>query len=153
GGWFHYVNDPIGTPEQLVDARGNIACEVQRDAWGRTDVAPVGKTKTAIRFQGQYEDEETGLCYNRFRYYDPDTGRFISGDPLGLLGGSNSYIYGINPIGWVDPYGLLPGRNGAFRAAKRDAGIPMGARPDAVRHVDLESNGEKVRDCKGVPIK
>ena len=59
-----------------------------------------------LRFQGQYFDEETGLHYNRFRYYDPDCGRFVSQDPIGLLGGQNSYQYAPNPIGWIDPLGL-----------------------------------------------
>ncbi|WP_437977696.1 RHS repeat-associated core domain-containing protein [Sorangium sp. So ce295] len=106
GGWFHYVNDPIGTPERLVDERGEVACELRRDAWGRTDAAPGARTSTPIRFQGQYEDPETGLCYNRFRYYDPDAGRFIGSDPIGLDGGINSFAYANNATGWVDPFGL-----------------------------------------------
>jgi len=59
-----------------------------------------------IRFQGQYFDEETGLHYNRHRYYNPDTGQFISQDPIGLLGGVNNYQYAPNPLGWIDPLGL-----------------------------------------------
>src|SRR5690606_7693453 len=61
-----------------------------------------------LRFQGQYHDSETGLHYNRYRYYDPDIGRFISQDPIGLLGGINLYQYAPNPVGWVDPFGLCP---------------------------------------------
>ncbi len=59
-----------------------------------------------IRFQGQHFDEETGLHYNRFRYYDPDMGMFTSRDPIGLMGGDNVFQYAPNPIGWVDPLGL-----------------------------------------------
>ena len=59
-----------------------------------------------LRFQGQYFDEETGLHYNRFRYYDPDVGRFVSQDPIGLWGGSNLFAYAVNPTGWIDPLGL-----------------------------------------------
>ena len=59
-----------------------------------------------IRFQGQYFDEETGLHYNRYRYYDPHSGRFISKDPIGLAGGDNLYEYASNPIDWIDPFGL-----------------------------------------------
>ncbi|AOA59473.1 hypothetical protein BFG52_14710 [Acinetobacter larvae] len=58
------------------------------------------------RFQGQIYDIETGLHYNRFRYYDPDAGRFISHDPIGLLGGENHFQYAPNPVEWVDPWGL-----------------------------------------------
>ena len=59
-----------------------------------------------IRFQGQYFDEETGLHYNRFRYYDPDVGMFTSRDPIGLMGGDNVFAYAPNPTGWIDPLGL-----------------------------------------------
>jgi RHS repeat-associated protein len=59
-----------------------------------------------IRFQGEYYDEETGLHYNRFRYDDQACGRFISQDPIGLLGGVNNYQYAPNPVSWVDPFGL-----------------------------------------------
>ena len=57
-------------------------------------------------FAGQYWDKETGLHYNRMRYYDPQTGRFISKDPIGLAGGFNGYAYAPNPTGWIDPLGL-----------------------------------------------
>ncbi|MCX2803360.1 RHS repeat-associated core domain-containing protein, partial [Microbulbifer thermotolerans] len=59
-----------------------------------------------IRFQGQYYDEETGLHYNRFRYYDPEVGAFTQQDPIGLLGGHNCYLYVPNPLKWIDPWGL-----------------------------------------------
>jgi RHS repeat-associated protein len=54
------------------------------------------------------KDEETGLHYNRHRYYSPYVGRFISKDPIGLLGGLNAYAYAPNPIQWIDPLGLSP---------------------------------------------
>ena len=59
-----------------------------------------------IRFQGQTIDQETGLHYNRFRYFDPDVGMFVSRDPIGLLGGNNVFQYAPNPTGWIDPWGL-----------------------------------------------
>ncbi len=55
---------------------------------------------------GQYFDEESGLCYNRFRYYSNETGQYISPDPIGLMGGLNPYGYVHNPLSWVDPFGL-----------------------------------------------
>nr|WP_289057522.1 RHS repeat-associated core domain-containing protein [uncultured Psychrobacter sp.] len=61
-----------------------------------------------IRFQGQHFDEETGLHYNRFRYYDPDMGMFTTRDPIQLQGGLNVFQYAPNPTGWVDPLGLDP---------------------------------------------
>lgn len=59
-----------------------------------------------LRFAGQYEDESTGLHYNTFRYYDPEVGRFLTPDPIGLAGGINLYQYVFNPISWIDPLGL-----------------------------------------------
>ncbi|MBD1229597.1 RHS repeat-associated core domain-containing protein, partial [Xenorhabdus griffiniae] len=59
-----------------------------------------------FRFMGQYEDEESGLYSNRFRYYSPETGQYISPDPIGLAGGFNPYSYVHNPVGRVDPLGL-----------------------------------------------
>jgi len=57
-------------------------------------------------YQGQYFDAETGMHYKRFRYYDPDAGRFVSQDPIGLAGGVNLYQYAPNPLSLVDPLGL-----------------------------------------------
>jgi len=64
------------------------------------------KTDCPFRFQGQYEDSETGLYYNRFRYYSPDEGMYLSQDPIGLWGGSQLYGYVHNPNTWVDSFGL-----------------------------------------------
>ncbi len=61
-----------------------------------------------LRFQGQYCDAETGLHYNRFRYYDPQVGRFTTQDPISLAGGLNLYQYAPNPVHWVDSLGLTP---------------------------------------------
>ncbi|UQZ12955.1 hypothetical protein M8G38_05105 [Providencia stuartii] len=58
-----------------------------------------------LRYAGQYFDNETGLHFNTFRFYDPQIGRFIMPDPIGLLGGINLYQYAPNPLGWIDPWG------------------------------------------------
>lgn len=57
-------------------------------------------------YAGQYQDEETGLHYNTYRYYAPEVGRFTTPDPIGLLGGINLYQYAPNPLSWIDPLGL-----------------------------------------------
>ena len=62
--------------------------------------------ETPLRFQGQYFDAESGLHYNRHRYYQPETGRFLTPDPIRLAGGLNNYQYVPNPVNWVDPLGL-----------------------------------------------
>jgi RHS repeat-associated protein len=78
-----------------------------------------------LRFQGQYFDEETGLHYNRFRYYEPESGRFINQDPIGLLGGFNLFQYAPNPVGWVDPWGLT-GAKGTLSGPNIPGGTQTG---------------------------
>ncbi|WP_437573898.1 RHS repeat-associated core domain-containing protein [Sorangium sp. So ce887] len=106
--WYHYLNDEMGTPERLVGPDGVVACELRLSAWGRVEPAPGASTSTPIRFRGQYWDDEIGLSYNRNRYYDPETGRYISADPIGILGGVNGFAYAENqPTRLSDPDGLM----------------------------------------------
>ncbi len=107
GDWVHYVNDPSGAPDRLVGADGSVLCEIRRAAWGRVEIGPGAQATTPIRFQGQFEDDETGLFYNRFRYYDPEAGRYISADPIGVSGGLNLFQYVADPTGSSDPFGLV----------------------------------------------
>ena len=101
----HYHCDHLGTPRELTDAQGNVVWSGRYKAWGRL-LHVEGEIDQPLRFQGQYEDGETGLFYNRYRYYDPDVGRYLSQDPIGLTGGLNGYAYATNPIQWSDPLGL-----------------------------------------------
>lgn len=110
GRWVHYLNDAIGTPERLLDGSGAPVGELSRDAF-RLSEAENSEVNTPLRFPGQYEDRETGLCYNRYRYYDPDAGLYISPDPLGLVGGLHAYLYGTDPLLWLDPWGLAYARS------------------------------------------
>ncbi|HEA3202694.1 TPA: DNA/RNA non-specific endonuclease [Aeromonas veronii] len=77
-----------------------------------------------LAFAGQLRDDESGLCYNRFRYYDPQGACYISPDPIGVLGGENNYGYVSNPVNWVDPLGLAKcptitrGANGEIASAR-----------------------------------
>ncbi len=103
---YHYHLDHLGTPQEITDAKGNIIWAVSFKAYGNLAVAYENQIENNLRFQGQYFDAETGLHYNRFRYYDPNCGRFINQDPIGLAGGNNNYLYVPNPTGWVDPFGL-----------------------------------------------
>ena len=110
-----YQCDHLGTPQELTDAEGRLAWAAQYKAWGQakeviSEAAKRAGVTNPIRFQGQYFDEETGLHYNRYRYYDPNSGRFISKDPIGLAGGLNLHRYASNPIEWVDPLGRAPRR-------------------------------------------
>ena len=108
----YYHHDHLQTPIQGTDKAGNIVWAASYDAFGKasiiTPVATVDKPtiESNLRLPGQYEDQETGLHYNYFRYYDTQTGRYISQDPIGLAGGVNMYGYVMaNPIGNIDPRG------------------------------------------------
>ncbi|WP_244136476.1 RHS repeat-associated core domain-containing protein [Burkholderia sp. BCC0405] len=107
----YYHCDQIGTPQELSDGTGALAWSAHYRAWGEAkeaigEAARKAGIRNPIRFAGQYFDAETGLHYNRHRYYDPGSGRFVSKDPIGLAGGINVYQYAPNPTGWVDPLGL-----------------------------------------------
>jgi RHS repeat-associated protein len=124
---YWYQCDQIGTPQELTDQEGNIVWAADYKVWGemtlrnaRTDGAATSSQQHAplptileqpFMFQGQQFDEETGLHYSRHRYYDPDIGRFISQNPIGLHGGSNLFAYAPNPTGWTDPFGLAKAGN------------------------------------------
>ncbi|PQV44565.1 RHS repeat-associated core domain-containing protein [Paraburkholderia sp. BL21I4N1] len=114
---FFYHCDQIGTPQLLTDESGEVVWGAKYKVWGEARevnarVSEVAKIAphNPIRFQGQQWDEETGYAYNRFRYYDAQHGRFLSQDPIGLLGGMNVYQYAPNPILYVDPLGLARGK-------------------------------------------
>jgi len=103
-GWVHYVADANGTPDAIVDGAGRIVGKIGRDTYGKARLEQ-GSVDTLVQYPGQYLDRETGLHYNRYRYYDPDSGRYLTPDPIGFGGGFNHYAYGPNPIGWCDPMG------------------------------------------------
>jgi RHS repeat-associated protein len=109
---YYIQTDQINTPRQIVDQNNNVVWQWDNnDPYGQTppNSNPTGQGTFTYnpRFPGQYFDSETNLFYNYFRDYDPATGRYIESDPVGLLGGINSYTYVRgNPLWSVDPYGL-----------------------------------------------
>jgi RHS repeat-associated protein len=103
---FYYQLDHLGTPQELTDYSGEIMWSAKYRAYGNVAALDVSEIDNPLRFQGQYFDAETGLHYNRHRYYSPSTGRFLTPDPVKLAGGLNNYQYVPNPTGWVDPLGL-----------------------------------------------
>jgi RHS repeat-associated protein len=102
---YGIVTDQIGAPCAVFNEWGEAAWEGRVDVFGRAEV-DAAKTSCPWRFPGQYEDEETGLFCNWHRYYDPEAGRFISKDPIGVLGGIDVYGYVPDPFLWIDPDGL-----------------------------------------------
>ncbi|MCX4216872.1 RHS repeat protein [Pseudomonas sp. MCal1] len=106
---FYYQLDHLGTPQELTDYSGDIVWSAKYSAYGKVtslELATEDYLNQPLRFQGQYFDDESGLHYNRHRYYDPEVGRYLTPDPVKLAGGLNQYRYVPNPTGWVDPLGL-----------------------------------------------
>ena len=132
---FYYQLDHLGTPQELTSAAGEILWSVKYRAYGNVAKLEIAEVDNPLRFQGQYFDAETGLHYNRHRYYNPNTGSYLTPDPIKLAGGLNNYQYVNNPTGWVDPLGLAgvkgdcPGNTGGFldKPADSDGSINIGA--------------------------
>ncbi|NDJ57145.1 RHS repeat protein [Enterobacteriaceae bacterium 4M9] len=105
---YFYQNEINGAPLKLLDEQGDIKWAAYYATTGKAVRLDKTQFHQPLRLQGQYFDDESGLHYNRYRYYDAGTGMFISQDPIGLLGGINLYQYAPNPVSWVDPLGLTP---------------------------------------------
>ncbi|HFO6256706.1 TPA: RHS element core protein [Escherichia coli] len=102
-----YHCDHRGLPQALISPEGETAWQGEYDEWGNL----LGETSAQhlqqpYRLPGQQYDEESGLYYNRNRYYDPLQGRYITQDPIDIKGGWNLYSYALNPVSWIDPLGL-----------------------------------------------
>jgi RHS repeat-associated protein len=104
---YTIVHDYLGTPVQAYDSKGKMVWEMLLDVYGKVKECEGDGKQIPFRYQGQYEDVETGLCYNRFRYYDNTTGNYLSQDPIGLAG-NNPTLYGYvkDTNTWVDVFGL-----------------------------------------------
>ena len=115
----HAVSDLTGRPLMLFNSEGKTVWRPgQTSLWGLALSLPADtgypdprgeldpEADPGLLYAGQWQDAESGLCYNRFRYYEPETGMYLVSDPLGLLGGEQTYRYVPNPCGWVDPLGL-----------------------------------------------
>ncbi|VYU71800.1 Putative deoxyribonuclease RhsC [Metakosakonia massiliensis] len=152
---YWYQLDHLGTPQSLTDVNGRQLYTCEYDAYGQVSDEwflrdydtneRLLSFRNPLRFQGQYEDEESGLFYNLNRYYDPTLGRYITQDPIKLVGGSNFYQYCPNPVSWIDPLGLkgLPGQ-------KTDS--PAGDRaPEPATAANGSFNWENYNDIPELP--
>ncbi|WP_340139315.1 RHS repeat-associated core domain-containing protein [Vibrio vulnificus] len=124
---LHYiVTDHAGTPQELCSENGDVVWQGEQALWGhyqqRNTLPNHGFRENAqndelycdLRYQGQIEDHESGLYYNVNRYYDADSGQYLSPDPIGFAGGLRPQAYVFNPLDWVDPLGLTPLNQGGF---------------------------------------
>ncbi|QRG80750.1 RHS repeat-associated core domain-containing protein [Citrobacter sp. R56] len=102
-----YQCDHRGTPAALINQEGQTEWKAEVDPWGEilSEENP-NNIEQPLWLPDQWYDEESGLHYNRHRYYNPAQGRYITQDPIGLRGGENLYIYVLNPLQYIDPLGL-----------------------------------------------
>ncbi|PNG29433.1 MULTISPECIES: RHS repeat-associated core domain-containing protein [Pseudomonas] len=165
---WYIVTDHLGTPRELLDESGQLGWSNSPSVWGQarlwqaandefasSNVVPINKTTCPIRFPGQYYDEESGLHYNRHRYYDPETAQYLSPDPLGLGGGTRPQGYVDNPNSWIDPLGLATCPKEAAAKIKENAsngkirrGKDYHGRLGHDTELDILSNPENVYQAK-----
>ena len=106
GGAYGIVTDHLGTPIGMYDAKGSEVWGAELGIYGQMRRLKGARQLCPFRWPGQYEDVETGLYYNRFRYYDPVAGAYVSQDPVGLEGGLSIHAYPRDPLVFSDPLGL-----------------------------------------------
>ena len=161
--YFHC--DQIGIPREMTDKDGRLLWFGDYDGWGRLDSETnITGAHQPFRLQNQYCDAETGLHYNLFRYYDPNSGRFVTQDPIKYLGSANFYTYAFNITNWIDFLGLNPfkvysrlrqifnkanknpdKRNQEYQLAKRFCDTPVP--PRASRCATLSAQIDHAKRC------
>jgi RHS repeat-associated protein len=133
---YAILSDHLGTPVTMYNDQGQEVWSGVMDIYGRQKKESGEQGFCPYRFAGQYFDVETELCYNRFRYYSPEEGQYISQDPIGLAG-NNPTLYGYvkDSNSFVDIFGLsectvvkAKSRNDAIRQAKEHAKVPRKSR-------------------------
>jgi RHS repeat-associated protein len=104
---YWYQNDHLGTAQKIINTSGTVVWAATYDSFGKIQIQAT-EIENNLRFPGQYYDQETGLHYNFFRYYDATIGRYLTKDPIGFSGGDvNLFRYTRNnPINFRDPQGL-----------------------------------------------
>ncbi|RZK33641.1 MAG: type IV secretion protein Rhs, partial [Hymenobacter sp.] len=139
-GSYSVVADHLGTPLAMYDGQGKECWQMQLDSYGAVRQGQGRAQDCPFRYQGQYEDVETGLYYNRFRYYDPEIGQYISQDPILLRGGMSLYSYVANTCSWVDVLGLNRFKPITWTAPSKGTGNTYKVYQQPINW-DLSSNG------------
>ena len=106
--YYFYHNDHLGTPQKMTSISGAVVWSVKYSSFGKAEVDSSSTIENNLRFPGQYFDGEAGFHYNLWRYYNPNSGRYIKADPVGSEGGINWFQYvSNNPVKLTDPWGLF----------------------------------------------
>ncbi|GAB4319013.1 MAG: hypothetical protein Kow0074_08560 [Candidatus Zixiibacteriota bacterium] len=155
---YYIFTNHIGVPVRVEDEQGRTVWRAQVEPYGRVRVQAGSRIDLSLRFPGHYYDAETGLHYNRWRYYDPALGRFIQSDPLGLIAGTNLYAYSSSPLTEVDLTGLMCEK--AAKANKAAGGRrPTGPdvetpgapkKPNKMTPEEVKASGIKSDDIDGI---
>ena len=157
----HYFHcDQIGIPREMTDKDGNLLWFGNYTGWGRLkeETRVTDSAYQPFRLQNQYADRETGLHYNFFRYYEPDAGRFVNQDPIGLWGGSNFYWFARNSQEWIDPLGLSAismdaAIDLALKFLKEDVPAQIIDGPTGIQVIqNYEENGKKMTKKVGFDV-
>ena len=144
GQLLYVITDHLGTPRELMNDRGIELWRGKFGVWGELLAQEAindadydnNKPQCNLRFQGQYYDTETGLHYNRHRYYDPQTTQYLSADPMGLAGGLTPQAYVHDPNGWVDPLGLSGDPCETGGDATKSVTVSRGRFPESAKHIE-----------------
>ncbi len=134
---YFVFTDQRGCPVRVTDTANQTVWRADIDPFGYAAIDQKSKIEFNLRMPGHYFDAETGLHYNRFRYYDPLIGRYLQSDPLGLAGGINLYAYNANPltqvdiVGWEHANDVGGGKGKSNKAAGADAESPKAKRGDS----------------------
>lgn len=115
---YHVIADQLGAPIRLEDDGGHPVWQAEHGPFGAATVAVGASVACHLRAPGHYHDVETGLHYNRRRYFDPVLGRYLQSDPWGITGGHNLYAYPANPLLSTDLRGL--GDEGGRKRSRGD---------------------------------
>jgi len=128
GSRYYLFTNQVGAPLRVEDEHGKACWTARLDPYGRAEIGKDSTLEMPLRFPGHYCDAETGLHFNRFRYFSPELGRFLQSDPLGQAGGINLYAYPVSPLIDVDLDGLTKTKVGPPPIPRR-AGPQAGAPP------------------------
>ena len=148
---FAYHTDGLGSVTELTDVNGGITRAYVYDSFGRI-VEESGTIENPFTYTGREFDAESGLYFYRARYYDAQTGRFLSEDPIWLEGGSNNFYPYVanNPLNFIDPSGLIPCTKCGDKCIvdfKRKEGVRLDMFLDKLQECNEEIMAKDIIDC------